>query len=42
MSEFIANSASVVAFAGAVFLAYNGCEGWGWLIFAGVICSKYG
>lgn len=29
--------ASAVAFAGATFLAYHGKEGWGWLIFAGII-----
>jgi uncharacterized membrane protein HdeD (DUF308 family) len=29
--------ASAVAFAGAAFLAYYDKEGWGWLIFAGIL-----
>ncbi|MBW2636965.1 MAG: hypothetical protein JRC86_05500 [Deltaproteobacteria bacterium] len=29
--------ASAVALGGAAFLAYHGKEGWGWLIFAGII-----
>jgi hypothetical protein len=31
--------ASAVAFGGATFLAYHGKDGWGWLIFAGIIAA---
>jgi hypothetical protein len=33
-------AAAAVAFAGAAFLAYHEKEGWGWLVFAGILaCS---
>lgn len=28
---------SAIAFGAAAFLAYHGKEGWGWLIFAGIM-----
>lgn len=28
---------SAVAFAGAALVAYRGNDGWGWLIFAGIL-----
>lgn len=33
--------ASVSAIAGAVFLAYHGRDGWGWLIFLAVCLGSY-
>lgn len=35
--NYIKYIAGAVAFAGAAFLAYHGKEGWGWLIFAGLL-----
>jgi len=37
MSYILADLASVVAISGAIYLAYQGKEGWGWLIFAGIV-----
>lgn len=39
MNAFAIGVASAVAFVGATFLAYHGKEGWGWLIFAGVLAA---
>lgn len=37
MVELGKGIAAAVAFAGAAFLAYYGKEGWGWLVFAGIL-----
>lgn len=37
--ELMKYIASAVAFAGACFLAYKEKEGWGWLIFAGILVA---
>ena len=31
------SAASIVCFAGAAWLAYHDKDGWGWLIFAGIL-----
>lgn len=39
MGAIFIGLASATAFAGATFLAYHGKEGWGWLIFAGILAA---
>ena len=34
----MANITSALAIIGAVVLAYNGKDGWGWLVFLAAIC----
>lgn len=40
-SILIRGACSALAIAGAVFLAYKGQDGWGWLIFLAIVLGSY-
>jgi hypothetical protein len=39
MNAISVGIASALAFAGAILLAYHENDGWGWLIFAGIVAA---
>ena len=41
MNLILANMASIICASGAVFLAYNKIEGWGWFLFVAFLCHTF-